>query len=112
MCNSIGKADQLSYHYDTKRSSESVDLPLTCLPSPYLITSAFWLSEVRRRQLDTDSYCGTDSLCMLPFPLLKRSNEVLVPCLGVVFCLLLRLGSFPACTTIPEGSLSSSVANY
>ena len=53
------------------------------------------------------------------FPLfLKKTAEVLAPCLSVVFWRLVRLGSFPDCwrqanvTTIPKGPPSSSVANY
>ena len=30
MCESVGKADLLSDHFDGKQSRESVDLPLTC----------------------------------------------------------------------------------
>ena len=38
VCESIGKADLLSDHYDRKQSREAVDLPLTCHPSPSLTT--------------------------------------------------------------------------
>ena len=31
VCESVGKADLLSYHFDSKQSRETVDLPLTCL---------------------------------------------------------------------------------
>ena len=34
VCESVGKADLLSDHSDGKQSRESVDLPLTCHPSP------------------------------------------------------------------------------
>ena len=34
VCESFGKADLLSDHFDGIRSRESVDLPLTCHPSP------------------------------------------------------------------------------
>ena len=53
------------------------------------------------------------------FPLfLKRTADVIVPRLSVVFQRLVRLGNFPACwrqvnvTSIPKGPPSSSVANY
>ena len=36
VCESVGKADLLSDHFDGKQSRESVDLPLTCHPSPSL----------------------------------------------------------------------------
>ena len=34
VCESVGKADLLSDHFDSKQSREAVDLPLTCHPSP------------------------------------------------------------------------------
>ena len=34
VCESVGKADLLSDHFDNKQSKEAVDLPLTCHPSP------------------------------------------------------------------------------
>ena len=51
-------------------------------------------------------------------PFLQRTADVLAPRLSVVFRLLVRMGSFPACwrhdnvTPIPKGPPSSSVANY
>ena len=36
VCETVGKADLLSDHFDGKQSRESVDLPLTCDPSPSL----------------------------------------------------------------------------
>ena len=38
VCESVVKADLLSDHFDSKQSREAVDLPLTCHPSPSLIT--------------------------------------------------------------------------
>ena len=48
VCESVGKADLLSDHFDSKQSMESVDLLVTCHPSPSLITFAFRSSEVKR----------------------------------------------------------------
>ena len=45
---SVGMADLLSDHFDSKQSRESVDLLVTCHPSPSLITFAFRSSEVKR----------------------------------------------------------------
>ena len=56
---SVGKADLLSNHFDSMQSSESVDLQLTCHPSPILTTLAFRSSEIRRLLLDLDPYGGT-----------------------------------------------------
>ena len=47
VCESAGRADLLSDHFDSKQSREAVDLPLTCHPSPSLTTFAFRSSEVR-----------------------------------------------------------------
>ena len=41
VCESVGKADLLSDHFDGKQSRESVDLPLTCHPSTCLTSFAF-----------------------------------------------------------------------
>ena len=116
-CESVGKADLLSDHFDGKLYRESVDLPLTCHPSPRLTSFAFRSSEVRRILLDLDPYGGSDPLGMFPH-FRKRTADVLAPCLSVVFRRLVRLGSFPVCwrqanvTLIPKGPPSSSVANY
>ena len=34
MCESVGKADLVSDHFDSMQSREAVDIPLTCHPSP------------------------------------------------------------------------------
>ena len=41
VCECVGKADLLLDHFDSMLSREAVDLPLTCHPSPSLITFAF-----------------------------------------------------------------------
>ena len=116
VCESIGKADLLSDHFDSKQSRESVDLHVTCHPSPRLITFAFRSREVKCLLLDLDPYGGTDPFGMFSL-IFKRMADVLAPCLSVVFLRLLHLGSFPDCwrqanvTPIPKGPLSSSVAN-
>ena len=67
MCESVGKADLLSDHFDSKQSRKAVDLPLTCHPSPSLPTFAFRSSDVRRLLLDLDPYGGTDQLSVSSF---------------------------------------------
>ena len=84
MCESDGKADLLSEHFDSKQSRESVDLLVTCHPSQSLITFAFRSSEVKRLLLDLDPYGGNDPLGMFPL-LLNRMADVLAPHLSVVF---------------------------
>ena len=88
MCESVGKADLISDHFDSKQSREAVDLPLICHPSPSLTTFEFRSSEVRRLLLDLDPYGGTDPLGM--FPLFLR--ELLMLWLPV----LVRVVSLPA----------------
>ena len=94
-CESVGKADLLSDHFDSKQSMEAVVLPLTCHPSPSLTTFAFRSSEVRRLLLDFDPFGGTDQLGMLPL-FLKRTADVMALRLSIVFRRLVRIGSFPA----------------
>ena len=72
VCESLGKADLLSDHFDSKQSWEAVDLPLTCHPSPSLSTFVFRSSEVRRFLLNLDPYGSTDLLGM--FPLFLKEN--------------------------------------
>ena len=80
VCESVGKADLLSDHFDSKQSMEAVYLPLTCHPSPSLTTFAFRLSEVRRLLLDLDPYGGTEPLGMFPV-FLKKTVDVVAPLL-------------------------------
>ena len=72
VCELLGNADLLSDHLDSKQSRESVDLLVTCHPSPSLITFAFRSSEVKLLLLDLDLYGGTDPLGM--FPLFKENG--------------------------------------
>ena len=37
VCESVGKADLLLDHFDSKKSREAVGLPLTCHPSPRVL---------------------------------------------------------------------------
>ena len=104
VCESVGKADLLSDHFDSKKSREAVDLPLTCHLSPSLTAFAFMSSEVRRLLLEEektyllgqwDPYGDTDPKGMFSL-LLKRTADVMTPRLSVMFRRLARLGSFPA----------------
>ena len=115
---SVGNADLLSDHFDSKQSREAVDLQLTCHPSPSFTTFAFRSSDRGEASLlDLDPYGGTDPMGMFPL-FLKRTADVMAPRLSLVFRRLLRLGSFPSCwrlanvTPIPKGPPSCSVANY
>ena len=120
LCESVGRADLLSDHFDGKQSGEFVYLPLTCHPSPRLPIIAFRSRVVRHLLLDLDPYEEEPALthCVYFLFFFKRTAVVLVPCLRVIFRRLVRPGSFPACwrqakvTPIPKGSPSSSVANY
>ena len=76
VCESVGNADLLSDHFDSKQYREAVDQPLTCHPSPSLTTFAFRSSEVRRLLLDLDPYGGTEPLGVFPL-FLKRTADVM-----------------------------------
>ena len=78
VCESVGKANLLSDHFDSKQSREAVDLQLTCNPSPGLTTFAFRSIEVSRLLLGLDAYGGTDPLSMFPL-FLKRTADVMAP---------------------------------
>ena len=77
VCESVGRADRLSDHFDSKQSREAVDLPLTCHPSNSLTTFAFRLSEVMRLLLYLDPYYGgTDPLGIFPhFGYLSKDTQ-------------------------------------
>ena len=95
LCESVGKADLLSDHFDSKQSREAVDLPLTCYPSPSLSTFAFRSRDVRRLLLDLDPYGGADPLGMFFF--LIRTADVMASRLSLMFRRRVRLGSFLPC---------------
>ena len=90
VCELVGNADLLSDHFDSKQSTEAVDLLLTCHLSPSFTHFAFRSSEVSRLLLDLDPCGGTDPLGMFPF-FLNRTADVMAPSLSVVFRLLVRL---------------------
>ena len=104
VCELVGKADLLSDHFNSKQSREAVDLPLTCHPSPILNTFAFRSREVMALTytimmtytIDLYHYDGTDTFGMFPL-FLKRTADVMAPCLSVLLRWLIRQGSFPAC---------------
>ena len=59
VCESVCKVDLLSDHFDGMQCRESVDLPITCHPSPSLTTFAFRKSGARGPLLDFFNYGGT-----------------------------------------------------
>ena len=86
VCESVGKADLLSDHFDSKQSREAADLQSR--EAPILTTFAFRSSEVRRLLLDLDPYGGTDPLCIFPL-FLKRTADVMAPVLVQCYSSLL-----------------------
>ena len=66
VCESVGKAEMLSAHFDGEQSRDPVDLPSTCHPSSSLTTFAFRSREGKRFLPDIDSYGGTGPLGMFP----------------------------------------------
>ena len=77
VCESVGKANELSDRFNGKLSRKSIDLPLTCHPSARLTTFAIRSSEVLRLLLDLDLYASNDPLGMFPH-FLKKTTDVLV----------------------------------
>ena len=86
VCESVGKADLLSDHFDVKQSRKSVDLSLTAI-------RLLDLPPVLHHLLDFDPYGGTDPLGMFLI-FVKRTYVMAPPRLGIVFRWLVRLGSF------------------
>ena len=78
VCESIGNADLLSDHFESKQSREAVGPWFTCFPSPSLTTFTFRSREVRWLLLDLVPYGGTDSLGMFHF-FRKRTANVMDP---------------------------------
>ena len=76
VCESVGKADLLSVHFDSKQSMEAVDLQLTCHSFPSLTIFAFRSSEVRHLLLELYPYGGSDPLYMFPL-FLKKTADVI-----------------------------------
>ena len=109
VCESVGKAEMLSAHFDGKQSRDPVDLLPTCHPSPSLTTFAFRSRDVKRLLLDLDSCMVALTHWVYVSSFFKMTAEVLAPRLAVVFRWLLRLGSFPVfgrvanVTPIPKG---------
>ena len=66
VCESVGKADIMSAHFDGKQSRDPLDLPSTYHPSPSLTSFAFRSRKVKRLLLDLDSYGSTAPLRMFP----------------------------------------------
>ena len=56
VCESVGKADLLSDHFDGKQSWESVDLLLTCHLSLRPTSFVFRSNDIRRLLFDLDPY--------------------------------------------------------
>ena len=68
VCESVGKADLLSDHCDSKQSREAVNLPHTCHPSHSLTTFAFRSREVQHLLLNlTLMVAQTHWVCFLFF---------------------------------------------
>ena len=86
MCESVGKANLLSDHFESKLPRESVDLLFTWHPSPSFITIAFRSNEVRHLLFNLDPYSGSDPLGMFLCSFSERTADVLVAYLVISWC--------------------------
>ena len=82
---SVDKADLLSYNFGSKKSRESVGLPLACDLSQRLTTSEFRSCEVRRILIDFYPYGGTYLFSMFSHFLKKTADIFMAPRFNVVF---------------------------
>ena len=107
LCESVGQADLLLDHFDSKNSRKSVNLPFTCHHSLSLTTFAFRSSEVGRLLWYLDPYCGIDPLGMYPHFLKRTADYAHILRHTVVFRRLVRLGSFPGLRETGQCHLNS-----
>ena len=99
VCESVVKADLLSYHFDGWQSRESVDQLLTFHPSSRFTSFAFSSSEVRRLLLGLVPYESSGPLRVSLFLFFLRELLMFIFFfwLSVVFQRLVRLGCSQAC---------------
>ena len=114
----IEKAVMLADCFNSKQSSEDIELPHSCHPFPHFKSFAFRSSEIGYLLSELDEYGGTDPNGLIPL-LFKGLSCQLAPKLSVTFRILIRRGSFSECwcfgnvTSIPkELSPSPSSSDY
>ena len=76
VCESVGKTDPLSDHFDSKQSREAVDQPLTCHPSPRPFHLGLQVAKGQRLLLDLD-LCGCPDLLGMFSIFLKRTADAM-----------------------------------
>lgn len=110
----LKKANLLSDTFLNKQRAQELSLPLTCFPSPKLVSVAFKSTELKNYLLELDTYGGTDPDGFFPL-FFKKIAIPLAPKLAVVFRLLVKSGTFPSCwrkaniTPIPKGASASTL---
>ena len=78
---------------------------------------AFRTPVLLRLLFDLDSYGSVDPLGVFS-RFLKMAADIIAPKLNIIFCWLIRRGSFPECwrsanvTAIPRGALTPNRENY
>ena len=100
VCESVGKADLLSDYFESKQSRETVDLPFNCHLSPSLTSFDFRSREVSRLLIVRLGPLWWRLPIGYVSSFLKRTADVVVYSVSVVFLCLVRLSSFPACKSI------------
>ena len=93
-------------------------MPHSCFPEAKLNSLAFRSHEIKNLLLDLDAYGSVDPNGIFPL-FLKKYADYLAPKLAVIFCKLVRRGSFCRCWKIGDitplckcGSGSSCPSDY
>ena len=105
------KASLLGSQFDSKQCREQVITPLSCFLQSRCNSLAFRTSVLLRLLLDIDTYGGVDPVGVFLL-FLKKVADIIAPKLSIIFCWLIRLGSFLECwrsaniTSINKGAPS------
>ena len=111
------KASLLGYQFDSKQYSEQFVSPLSSFPQYRCNSLVFRTSVLLRLILDLDSYGNVDPVGVFPL-FVKKIADINAQKLGIIFRMLIHLGSFPESwrsanvTAIPKGAPSPDTENY
>ena len=105
------KASLLGSQFGSKQCREQFVTPLFCFPQSRCNSLDFLSSVLLRLLLDLDTYARVDPVGVFPL-FLKKVADIIAPKRSIIFCKLIRLGSFPECWRSPTLRKRSHVFNY
>ena len=110
-------ASLVGSQFVSKQCSEQFVTHFSCLPQSICNSLAFRASVLLHLLLDLDTYGGFNLLGVFPL-FLKKIADIIAPKLSIIFCRLIRLGSFPEfwrsvnVTAITKGASSIDKENH